>query len=211
MAVILGNIYEISLRMSTPSGNAYNVFQYEAIFGDDLVDGAELGEAWWNHVKTVYRALVSQGEGGFFRSVTAKDLTNTAGLFGEYGIPAGERGGVRTGMAQGEPAPGFNAVGVRLAVGTRATRPGQKRLPGLVEEDLFGQAVHSVYLGLATTWAQLVTEDFVLGIPAALVTLRPVIVRRGAGGAIVATQPVTGYVVNPYITSQVSRKAGRGE
>lgn len=211
MAVVVGHIYEVSLRMNTGAGNGYNVFQYGVIVGSENTNAADLGEAWWNHVKGVYRALVSQGMTDFFRTVIVKDLSDNTGLYGEFGVPVGERGGTRTGVTQGEPVPAFNAVGVRLTVGTRVTRPGQKRLPGLIEDDLYGQAVGGTYMGLAATWANVISEDMVLGVPAALVTLRPSIVRKDGTGAVTADQPVTGYVINPNVTSQVSRKVGRGE
>lgn len=211
MGVVNGHIYEISLKMASGAGNAYNVFQYSVVVPSEGTDGNQLAEAWWNHVKGVYRALISLGMTDYFRSVVAKDLSDTTGLFGEYGIPVGERGGTRTGVVQGEPVPAFNAVGIRLNVASRVTRPGQKRLSGLIEDDLYGQAVGATFLGLAAAWADVLTNDLVLGAPAALVTLRPAVVRRDITGAVTASQPVTGYFINPNVTSQVSRKIGRGE
>ena len=211
MGVVNGHIYEVALKMASGAGNAYNVFQYSVVVASEGTDGNQLAEAWWNHVKTVYRALITNGIPDYFRSVVAKDLSDPLGLFGEYGIPVGERGGTRTGGDGGEPVPAFNAVGVRLNVASRVTRPGQKRLSGLIERDLYGQAVHGDYMALASAWADVITNDFVLGAPAALVTLRPAVVRRDITGAVVADQPVTGYFVNPNVTSQVSRKLGRGE
>lgn len=211
MGVVNGHIYEVSLKMSSGAGNAYNVFQYSVVVPSEGTDGDQLAQAWWNHVKGVYRALVSAGMTNYFRSVVAKDLSDPTGLFGEYGIPVNERSGTRTGTIQAEEAPAFCAVGIRLNVASRVTRPGQKRLGGLVEDDLYGQSVGSVFMGLAAAWADVLTADLVLGAPAALVTLRPAVVRRNAMGAVVADQPVTGYFINPNVTSQVSRKIGRGE
>lgn len=211
MGVTVGHLYEVSLKAINQGVNVYNVFQYEALVGDVTSDGADISESWWNHVKGVWRALVVGGAGMQFLSVTARDLTDPTGLYGSFAVPSGERQGTRAAPPQAELTPSFAAVGVRLTVGTRTTRPGQKRLAGLAEEDLFGQAVHSGILSLVNAWAAVVTEDMILGAPSALVTLRPVVVRRDVTGTPVAHQPVTGYLVNPFVTTQVSRKVGRGE
>lgn len=211
MAVTVGHLYEVSIKAVNQGVNIYNVFQYEALVGDASSDGADVSESWWNHVKGVWRALVVGGAGMQFLSVTTQDLSEPTGLYGSFAVPTGERQGTRTAPPQAELTPSFAAVGVRLTVGTRATRPGQKRLAGLVEEDLFGQAVHSGIISLVNAWADVVTEDMILGAPSALVTLRPVVVRRDVAGAPVTHQPVTGYLVNPFVTTQVSRKVGRGE
>lgn len=210
MATIIDHAYEITLKMSNGGSSLFNVFQYWCLAGTVTTDGADLGEAWWNHVKGVYRGLVVGAWGPFFDSVVSRDLTDPTGLYGEFAIPSAERAGTRTAPAASQWLPTFNAVGVRLAVGTRVTRPGQKRLPILAEEDVVGQDVQAAILSLVNSWGLVMTANMVLGAPAALTSLDPVVVRKDATGAYVANQVITGFVVNPRATSQVSRKYGRG-
>lgn len=93
---------------------------------------------------------------------------------------------------------------------TRATRPGQKRLPFLCEVDNIDGYVQAILTNLTVSWAQVITQRMVLGAPAALEVLQPIVTRKNAQGAVLASQPVTGYLVNPLVTTQNSRKLGRG-
>lgn len=210
MALEQDHIYEITMRAANGGQTLMNVFQYWCLNGVAAADAAEVGEAWWNHVKGVWRALVIGAWGDYFDSVLIKDLTSASGLFGEYGIPPAERAGTRSAPTASQWLPTFNAVGVRLAVGSRVTRPGQKRLAVLAEEDVVGQDVNAAMMSLVNTWAGVMTANFTLGAPVALGTLDPIIVSKDASGAVTANQPITGFVVNPRATSQVSRRYGRG-
>lgn len=210
MGTTIDHAYEITLKMSNGGSSLFNVFQYWCLAGTVTATGADLGEAWWNHVKAVYRGLVVGSWGPFFDSVVSRDLTDPLGLFGEFAIPSAERAGTRATPTASQWLPTFNAVGVRLAVGERTTRPGQKRLAILAEEDVVGQDVQAGILALVNSWGLVMTANMLLGAPAALTSLDPIVVRKDATGAVVANQPITGFVVNPRVTSQVSRKYGRG-
>jgi len=210
MGATLDHVYEISLRMANGGSALYNVFQYWCLAGNETTNGAELSEAWWNHVKGVYRALVCAAWGDFFESVLARDLTDPTGIYGEYAISPAERAGTRSTPSASQWLPTFNAVGVRLSVGTRTTRPGQKRLAVLAEEDVVGQDVQAGMVALVNSWGLVLTANMVLGAPAALVSLDPVVVRKDVTGAVTANQPITGFFINSRVTSQVSRKYGRG-
>jgi hypothetical protein len=210
MAVIVDHLYEMTLKASNGGAALYNVYQYRCDAAGVGTDGAELGEAWWNHISATTRALFVSAWGPVFDSVTARDLSDPAGLYGEFGIPSGEKTGTRSAPSASQWLPTFNAVGVRLAVGERATRPGQKRLACLAEEDVVGQDIQSAMMALVTSWANVITNPMVFGSPAALVSFVPVVVRKDITGAPVAHQDVTGYVINSRATSQVSRKYGRG-
>jgi len=54
------------------------------------------------------------------------------------------------------------------------------------------------------------TDPMALGAPAVGVVLAPHVVGLNADGTVRAAQPITGYVINNSVTSQVSRKFGRG-
>lgn len=210
MAIGSGDLIQVTLRGLSLGSEVYNVFQYEMVVGLGSVTAAEYAEAWWNHVKTAVRGLFPVSYSGYFRSILLEQLNVSGGAYGEYAIPVGERGGTRTVASADAPLPAFNSLGMRLTVGSRVTRPGQKRFTCLVEEDVdYGNLTAGV-LAAANTLGGVLTADMVLGSPAATATLRPIVTRKDAVGFVTAHQPVTGFIVNSMPTSQVSRKFGRG-
>lgn len=210
MAIGVGTLLEISLGMIADGQSAMNVYQYEVTVSPSTKSAAEVAEAWWNHVKTNYRALAVSGGGRQFDKVVVRELNNPTGELAEFSVPAGEQDGTRAAGSLGPYLPTANAVGVRLTVGTRATRPGQKRIPFLTEGDVTGNPVGATFIGLTEALMGTMTGTITLGDPAEFVVLDPIITRKDATGAVTAHQPVTGFIVNPYVSSQVSRKYGRG-
>lgn len=210
MSIAAGSNIEISLKQNYGNQVMYNVWQYKVVTFTGVPGATDIAAGWWNHVKSTYRALPTVSYGSVFQSAIIRDLDDPTGDYAEYSIPVGERAGTRSDTAANSYASTFTAVGVRLAVGTRVTRPGQKRFSFITESDLNGNQVESAYLSLITTHMGVMSVDMLLGSPAAGVVLKPYVVRKDATGALVASQPVTGFVVNPYVTSQVSRKQGRG-
>ena len=101
-------------------------------------------------------------------------------------------------------------MGVRLAVGTRLTRPGQKRLGFLTQSDAIGNDLQADYNTAAVALMDVMSADMVLGAPAVGVVLRPYVVGLNADGTIRTSQAVIGYSINQKVTSQVSRRFGRG-
>lgn len=174
------------------------------------LEASDIANAWWDSVAGSWRSL-SAGtvDEASFDSVVCEELVD-GGALGEYAIPSGERAGTR---ASGGSTflPSFAACGVRLTVGTRATRPGQMRLPFLLESDVTLNGIGAAYQALARDVALEYTDEWALPAPAFGVALQNVVVRyEGTPPAIVADQRIIGAVVNPYVTSQVSRKIGRG-
>lgn len=171
---------------------------------------SEWGNAFWNHVKVNYRALVASAHGAAFEFVKVREMDSAAGEYGEYAIPSGERAGTGT-TGSGGTLPVFNAAATRLTVATRATRPGQKRISGQDEADANSNSWETAYQTKLNTFYTGITGLITLGAPAALSEIRMVVVRKdSATGLPVAHQNVTGFLVNPYISSQVTRKIGRG-
>lgn len=170
-----------------------------------------VGEAWWNNVKDVWRAMVWNNVALFsFDSVLVEEFDGSGGL-GEFAIPAEERAGTRSiEVGTGDYLPSYCAVGVRLTVPTRATRPGQKRIPGLLEVDVSQNIVGAEFIGLVEDLIEKYDTTITLGAPVALGTLTPKIVHRDAAGTITAQQDVAGHVINSFVTSQVSRRRGHG-
>lgn len=210
MAIGAGSLVEITVVGDLGSDQWMNVFTYVVVGELGSPTAANIGEAFWNAVKDTYRPIVSSGWGSAFREVRVREMDDPMGEFGVWAIPSGERAGTGTAGAGGR-LPSFNAAGIRLTVGSRVTRPGQKRIPGADEADANSQAWEGSYMTVLEAFADVIDSNQVLGSPAVGTEISPVVVRRDpATGLPVAHQPVIGHVVNPYITSQVSRKIGRG-
>lgn len=208
--VIAGHIYQWTLMQAIAGSAVQNVWSTmcDGTFGS--VDMAAVAEAYWAHISSEFRGLYLALLGDVFVGLKYEDQTDQTGAFGEYAITGASRVGTRTIGVATDPAANFLACGLRLTVGTRATRPGQKRLFGLTEYDIGTNTIVGPYLTAAAAVGQVLADTATLGIPAAGVELRTVICRTDETGAILAHQDVTGYVVNTVLTSQRSRRLGHG-
>lgn len=209
MTIANGSFIEISLAMTWMSQQMYLVYQYQVGTLPLTVNAVQLAEGWWNNVKTVHRALAPSGAPATFRRAIIRELNAPTGDYATFDINPVDQVGTRTG-ASGDKLPAFNAYGVQLVVGTRATRPGQKRVPFGYEGDQVDGVWSATFNTLILTWANLMTAPMTLGAPAATATIQPIIVRRDASGFVTAHQPITGWLANPNVTTQNSRKPGRG-
>lgn len=210
MAITGGSDIEITMSMLFDSQICMNVWQYNVTAASVVTNPAQYAEAWWDHVKATYRALIVTGAGAPFQSVIIRELNNPTGDLGEFAIPPSEQDGTRSAGSLGSFLAGFAAVGVRLSVASRATRPGQKRILGLTEGDVSGPLVGAGFVALVDSLMNVMTNPLVLGAPAVGAVFEPIVVRKDATGAVTASQPVTGYVVDTVVTTQVSRRVGRG-
>lgn len=210
MAIGIGVPLKIVIRGQWQGQVFNNICWYETDGAAFLTaDAVGVGEAFWNDIKTVWRAAMA----------TTAELTTTSilvsepgptGAFGEFAVPPDEQQGTRTVSPLTFP-PSFNAAGIRLTVATRTTRPGQKRIVGACEQDITGNTLVAGYITLLNNLAPKFAEPIILGAPVATGVLTPIVTRVASiGGAVLASQPVTGWVTNPNATSQVSRKIGRG-
>lgn len=210
---ILSPFISISVRGSYFGQRWENKFWYEASGAAFLTaTPATVGEAYWNHVKTAWRALTANSNHFSFGSVFVAEPGST-GAYGEYPIPIGEQQGTR-GTAAGNDEfmlPPFMCVGMRLSVATRMTKPGQKRFAGMTEGDMVSGSWSSGLLALAATLGGVLSNVMALGAPVALGSLAPIVVRSASlEGLVIEQQPVTGYLLNSRPTTQNSRKVGRG-
>lgn len=210
MSITVGSYIEIQLRHITQGIQMMNTFQYAVFELAGIPSAVNYGEAWWNAMKTTTRGLVAATYGDVFQSVVVRELNNPTGEYGEFDIPPGEKAGTRSNPAQVDRMPPYVCAGVRLTVSSRATRPGQKRIPWLCESDQANGSLDTGFRTLTNSWCNVITAPYVLGAPALGVTLTPIITRKDQSGTVVAAQAVTGYVVNQYVTTQNSRKYGRG-
>lgn len=210
MAIGAGSLIEIVMNMNCQGQQTINAYQYEVGNYPGTVTPVQLAEAWWNHVKVAYRATVYSTFTDAFRTVRVREMNNPLGDYAEYDVPVAEQPGTRSATGMGEVLPPFLSVGVRLVVGTRVTRPGQKRFAFLAELDNVSGNLNSASRTLFVSLLNVMTVDMLLGAPAATVELSPRVTRRDAQGFVVASQPITGYLINNQLTSQNTRKVGRG-
>ena len=204
-------IHQIAIRGQF-IGQAWQVSQYydfANIFGTTIT-ASEAGEAYWDNVSGPIRALFVTTPNLTVNSIFIRELA-AGGEYGEYAIPIAEQQGVRSAEGMGEFLPSFAAFGFRLAVATRTTRPGQKRFPGVMEGDNSSGVLSQAARDLVAAVAVKFVETLTMNPPAAFVTMQPRIVRLNPStGTVVASQPVAGALVNPNVTTQNTRKMGRG-
>lgn len=171
---------------------------------------AALGEAWWNHYKAAWRGLALNNAALVrFASVFVREVGG--GLaYGEFAIPTGEQTGTRAASTTGY-LPSYAAVGCKLTVGSGVTRPGQMRIPFLLEEDVTDNVVQAGFLTLAGVLADLYSEGNTLGAPTATGVVFPSVVTYGVdANEVLNGQDIVGRVLNSFVTSQVSRRVGHG-
>lgn len=171
----------------------------------------QLCEALWNDYKARYKAVMSANRAiNTFDSLLGDEVGGSL-AFGEFAIPFADQLGDRLPDATSQWLNSFSAVGVRQTVGSRLTRPGQKRFPFLNENDVSNNAIEGATLALFDALGGAFSQPSALGSPAVGVAMQPVVVHEpGVRDPVRHVQDVIGWVTNPNLTSQVSRKLGRG-
>lgn len=173
-------------------------------------DMIQVLEAYWGEIQPLLAPLMpSNGALGRFVSLLGEEI-GTGNQFAEFPIPPAEQVGTRSGLTDDNIPASFNAWGFRQTVGTRTTRPGQKRFPWFAETDIEGNELEADFFALAEPLAEHFSEIVTLDVPVLTGVLTPVVGGTVVGGEPTVWQDITGYVLNPDVTSQVSRKKGRG-
>lgn len=133
MALNSGDVLKFTVYQNPGANPVLNTFHYEVVnVGGVLPTYAEIAQAFWDYVKGPWRAFVSNGFGDWFDRVVVDNVTNEVD-FGIYSVVGAERQGTR---ATPTDFMGLMvAAALRLNVGTRLTRPGQKRFCPLYEGD----------------------------------------------------------------------------
>lgn len=208
---ILSSHLKVTIRGTVAAQQWENVQWYKPTGAAFVTaEAAGVAQAYWDDVKTAWRALIVTSSVFTFQSVLVSEPGDT-GAFGEYPIPISEQNGTRAIGDLADFMPPFNAWGMRLTVATRTTRPGQKRFCGIMEGDANADILTAPGIALLEDLAPKFSDNIVLGSPVATGVLIPEVVRIDrVTGDITASQEVTGFLINPYVTSQVSRKRGRG-
>lgn len=199
-----GQIVEIVDRQSTQPDVALNVYHYRVSSGLLTISAATIAQVWWEDCNDVIRNL--QTEELLHIRVTCRNLDNPAD-YGEYLIPLADQPGLNP---SSDAMPRQDAVGVTFRGETVDTRPGSKRICGVPEAQSgeWGLLVPA-YLSLVEDYAAHMSSQINSLTPAFV--LDPVIVGFPNDDRPVRVENnIVGYTINPYVTTQNTRKIGRG-
>lgn len=182
-----------------------NVYYYEVDTSLFAPTAAAVAEAWWNDVKVVIRNL--QGSPLTHIRTSCEELDG-AFDYGEYIIPVLEQPGAQTGA---NPMSSNTAYSVTFRPVNKQVKPGGKRIAGCDESfnGSFG-LISSGMISLLGDYGDHLISQLNIIVGGAYV-LTPKVV-----GFPTPTRPsrvaidMQGYVINPYISTQNTRKRGRG-
>lgn len=210
MGITEGSVLQISVSGQANAQTLMNVWQFEVTGTFSGISAGAVANAFWQATKSTYRAIAPAGYSLAFQKVFVEDISEPLGEYGEYAIPTAEQPGTRdTGSSEGLPT--FNAVGVKLVVATRVTRPGQKRFGYMTEADSVSGTVSSGLVTAVDNLMNTMVGGLTLPSPALGMDLSCIVCKKNpTTGELVDKQPVVSWLINPSVTSQVSRKAGRG-
>lgn len=204
-----GDHIRVILRQTYLTQQVINVLHYEMVDTGTL-SAAAAAQAWWDDVKAAWRGATTTSIQ--FDRVDVYDNDNPLGEFGSYPIPSAERGGT---YGTNDFSPNI-AAGFKLAVGNRTTKPGALRVAGMRSDGIddggnwlssqvtvlnaLGNAIEAFRPGAAGTIGGVLV---VYGAPHGPSTRYPA--RETA-----VYNPVLDVVLAPYMTTQNTRKYGRG-
>lgn len=205
----LNDVYQLTVHQELQGEEPENIFFFERLdpagTADDLITAFEdtyldpIRGVQSNQIITRRISCLNLGDLGDFAD-RVENLAGTAGA--------------------GDTMPAFAAVGYSLRLNTRAVRPGSKRFAGVLEAFVLnGVITDPGYLDLLED-LRVILDDVAVG---ALASYQPVVVKRIKTAKVGYTPPaykytlpkdgdplvlglVTQALLNPKLTSQVSRK-----
>lgn len=207
MTILTGDIVEIIDEQTYDGQQVLNRYFYEVMTIDATIDPtpALIAEEWWTLVQT--DLLATQNDGVVHTQIRAEVRTGDL-EYGQYVIPSGDGTGVLA--CSGDYLSPFIAYGIGLTGASRITRPGSKRVVGACEDHIEDYGVlNSSIFGAVEAFADQITATL-FGGGLGTTSLRPIIWRPPTGVALGVVNPITGYIVNPVLTTQNTRKRGRG-
>jgi hypothetical protein len=194
--------YRMIVRQAVSGQEVLNVFYAR----DTALGGPSplsVADGFWQHIKTAWRAWMPASATLLTQEIECEALFG-AHPFGIFPIPVGEQQGVRAAPTD------FYALTVAglvtLQVSTRLTRPGSKRLVGLLEGDVGGgSTLIAGSLAILQTLADRFDITFT-AVPSGIV-MTPVIVGYPTDDQPGAprVQDITGAVASGFVSHQVSR------
>lgn len=195
MPIPTNGLAEITFTMTLSTTILQSVFFYWDNTNTPISNMAGIATTFDTIVVTPLAAQVSSAL--VFSDVLVRDVL---GLNPDFNVaPA-----TASGILAGDTLPPFNAVRIDLLVGTKETKRGYKRLPGLLEVQTTGD---SLVPGTQVAF-QTYSLTYLTGLVVGINTYGPVI----RGGPIPTdltrnvVNPVTSTNVPILVTSQVSRK-----
>jgi len=207
MALTVGQIVRITDEQVLSSQQIINVYFYQitGIAPGDPLEIDEVAQGWWNAVNATLRDCQSSALQHV--SVIAEAIGGDKDYF-EYTIPPAERAG--TSPFTGQQSSTFEAYSITLVPATRQTRPGSKRVAGVVENAMgdFGQIVPT-QLSFLEDFGDVIAAPLNIGILGTS-EISPVIYRPGNGINPPVVNPVVGYRVALRVSTQNTRKIGKG-
>lgn len=209
MAASVGDVLKVTLFQNADT--VLNVFFYEIVQnGTEPENYEQVGEEFWTQVGAAFRAWIPAAYTDWFDRVVVENITNEID-FGIFTITGTDRNGARVVSTDFNPL--WLCAPVRLNVGTRLTRPGQKRISGLVEADVSNGTILPAPLALvqtlADTFTVMLTYDVLEAAEARPVIYGPVIPPSPSdpvGRPAPVTNPVTSATAISYMTSQRTRR-----
>lgn len=207
MPLTEGSVVEILDEQTYDNSQVINSYHYEveSITGTPATP-AEVGEAFWTLIGGNVRGL--QNAALLHEQIRVEEVAGDR-MYGQYIIPPGEQAGTRGGG--GDATASFIAYGITLQGETRQTKPGGKRIAGALETDVgaFGVLVTEAFDDLVD-FAELLQQPLDVGESPNVTTLRPVIYRPPATPDPAVVNPIVGFIAKTDITTQNTRKRGRG-
>lgn len=184
---------------------------YTSLVTDANRTAFNFAQDFWVHIRTQWRALMLSNASIKTTHIRIASITNVAeGMYGTFPIPPAEELGTR--VEAMDLLPSYMALAIRFNVDGRLVRPGQMRVSVFGEFDHIGQS----WTQPIQDWAQQLANRFV--VPLNNQDAIPMAIARGTvfGGPVLVDQPnlkasaIVSADINPYSTTQVSRKQGRG-
>lgn len=164
------DVYRVIHVQQFSGEEVLNIYHYRDT-GALAFSPASVAQGWWDSVKASFRAL--QPTSGGFTSIRVDcEFLEAPRPFGSYVIPVGEQQGLRA--APTDFMPVWSAFEISLAVGTRVTRPGNKRIAGMLEGDQSSGIIIAGTVTLVQNFADKL--DVVFTPTGGLGTVTPVIV-----------------------------------
>lgn len=208
----VGDVYQIVDTQIQQQQTCLNVYYYK-VTSESITDN-KAADVVTAYITTVLPAVAAtQDDDVTHTSVSAKNIFDDTDAHEEL-ISVG--GGLGTGEILGT----FEAVGFRLIGDNASVRNGAKRYPGITESGVTdGVITQTALITALNALAAVLFADLPWGLLAAEVLI-PVIVKRNKVGSEyeLPTSPETAVLSHiidalwsPVVTSQVSRKVGRGE
>lgn len=202
----LDQIWQIAVDIDVAGLISTNVFFYQSP-ASASPSATAIGNTFKSQVLTPWKGILRTDN-----EIIQTRTHNILATLSELTQPVGFAGT----LTPAEHLPPFNAVGVKLGVGTTLTRPGAKRLAGLVDGDVVdGIIAGATYLTNLNGLLNAFLGNLLDPVTSAVIA-SPIIVKRllGTDGKYrlpanygeTVVNPIVSAVADTRVTSQVSRK-----